>query len=94
MHFIILFGKFWPPYMVKATAAARAALPSPSTPASACWVFSYLRCSPPDCDMDYRVFNLQSVKSSSLKQTMNDMKGHNYGSSHQWSSLTSFQVSD
>ena len=30
-HFIIPFGKFWPPNLGKATSAARAALPSPTT---------------------------------------------------------------
>ena len=36
LHFIIPFGKLGPPYLGKATAAARTALPSPT---SACWVF-------------------------------------------------------
>ena len=40
IHFIIPVKKFWPPYQGKATAAARAALPSPR---SARWVFSCLR---------------------------------------------------
>ena len=40
----------------KDTAAARAALPSPT---SACWVFSCFRI-PPNCDMDYRIFNVRT----------------------------------
>ena len=47
-------GKFGPPDPGKATAAARAALPSPT---SACWVFLCFR-NPPDSDMDYRIFNV------------------------------------
>ena len=42
-----------PPYLGKAIAAARAALPSPT---SVCWVFSCFR-NPPNSDMDYRIFN-------------------------------------
>ena len=50
----IPFGKFGPPYLGKATAAARATrLPSPT---SACWVFSRFR-NPPNSGMDYRIFN-------------------------------------
>ena len=55
IHFIIPFGKFGPPYLVKATAAARRALPSP---ASACWVFLCFR-NPPNSNMDYRIFNVR-----------------------------------
>ena len=54
IHFIITFGKFGPPYLGETTAAARAALPSPT---SACWVFSCFR-NPPNSDMDYRIFNV------------------------------------
>ena len=50
IHFIIPFGKFRLPYLGKATAAARAPLPSPT---SACWVFSCFR-NPPNSVMDYR----------------------------------------
>ena len=50
---MIPFGKFGPPYMGKAIAAARTALPSPT---SACWVFPCFR-NPPNSDMDYRIFN-------------------------------------
>ena len=50
IHFIIPFGKFRPPYLCKATATARAALPSPT---SACRVFSCF-CNPSNSDMDYR----------------------------------------
>ena len=46
--------KFGPPYLSKATAAARAPLPSP---ASACWVFLCF-CNTPNSDMDYRIFNM------------------------------------
>ena len=56
-HFIIPFGKFSPPYLGKATAAARVALPSP--PTSACWVFSFFR-NPLNSDMDYRIFNVRT----------------------------------
>ena len=48
-------GKYGPPYPGKATAAARAALPSPS---SACWVFLCFR-DPSKSDMDYRIFNVR-----------------------------------
>ena len=53
LHFIIPFGTFGLPYLGKATAAARAALPSP---ASACWVFS---CFHNPLDMDYWIFNMR-----------------------------------
>ena len=56
MHFIIPFGKFGTPYPGKATAAARAALPDPT---SACWVFSCF-CNPPISDMVYRIFNMHT----------------------------------
>ena len=49
-------GKFGPPYPGKATAAARAALPSPT---NACWVFSCFR-NPPNSDLDYRFFNVRA----------------------------------
>ena len=54
IHFITPFGKFRPPYLGNATAAARPVLPSLT---SACWVFSCFR-NPPksDNDMDYRNF--------------------------------------
>ena len=55
-NFIIPFGKFGPPYPGKATAAARAALPSPT---SACWVFSCFR-NPPNSDLDCRIFNVHT----------------------------------
>ena len=51
-----LLGKFGPPYLGKATAAARAVLPSPT---SACWVFLCL-CNPRNSDMDYRIFNVRT----------------------------------
>ena len=54
IHFIIPFGKFGPPYLGKATAAARVALPSPT---SACWVFLCFR-NPLSSDMDYRILNM------------------------------------
>ena len=41
----------------KSTAAAKAALPSPT---SACWVFSCYRNPPPNSDMDYRIFNVRT----------------------------------
>ena len=56
IHFIIPFGKFRPHYLGKATAAARAALPSPT---NACWIFSCFR-NPPNFDRDYRVFNVRA----------------------------------
>ena len=55
-HFIIPFGKFGPPYLGKATAASRAALPNPT---SACWVFSRFR-NPPQSDMDCRILNVST----------------------------------
>ena len=58
MHFITPFGNFGPPYLGKATAAARgAALPSPT---SACWVFSCFRIHPPNSDMNYRIFDVRA----------------------------------
>ena len=39
------------------TAAARTALPSPT---STCWVFSCFS-NPPNSDMDYRIFNARSL---------------------------------
>ena len=51
---LIPFGKFGPPYPGKATAAAIAALPSPT---SARWVFSYYH-NPANSDMDYRISNM------------------------------------
>ena len=56
MHFIMHFGKFGPPYVGKATADARAAVPSPS---SACWAFSCFS-NPPNSDMDYMIFNVRT----------------------------------
>ena len=56
MHFITHFGKFRPPYLGKATAARRTALPSPT---SACWVFSCFR-NATNSDVDYRVFNVRT----------------------------------
>ena len=58
IHFIIPFRfvKFGPPYLGTVTAAARAALPSPT---SACWVFSCFR-NPPSSGMDYRIFNVRT----------------------------------
>ena len=53
---LIPFEKFGAPHLDKATAAARAALPSPI---SACWVFSCFR-NPPNSDMDYRIFNVRT----------------------------------
>ena len=57
IHFIIPFGKFGPPYLGKATAGARAALPSHT---SAGWVFSCF-CNPPNYDMDHRIFNVRTL---------------------------------
>ena len=54
-HLINPCKKFGPLYLGKATAAARAALPSA---AGACWVFSFFR-NPPNPDMDYRMFNVR-----------------------------------
>ena len=48
-----LFWKFKPPYLGKATTAARAALHSPTI---ACWVLSCFR-NPPKSDIHYRIFN-------------------------------------
>ena len=56
IHFTVPFGKFRPPYLGKATAAARATLPNP---AGACWVFSCFR-NPPNSDMDYRIFYMRT----------------------------------
>ena len=57
IHFFLsLSGKFGPPYLGKATTAARAVLPSPT---SACWVFTCFR-NPPHSDMDYRIFNMRT----------------------------------
>ena len=53
-NLVIPCRKCGPSYLGKATAAARAALPSPK---SACWVFWCL-CNPPNPDMDYRIFNV------------------------------------
>ena len=47
--FLIPFRKFGQRYLCKATAAARAELPSPT---NACWVFSCFH-NPPNSDMDY-----------------------------------------
>ena len=52
--FITPFGKFGPPNPVEATAAARAALPSPTR---ARWAFLCFR-NPPNSDMDYMIFNV------------------------------------
>ena len=49
-------GKCGLPYLGKATAAARAALPSPTR---ACWVFSPF-CNPPNSDMAYRIFHVHT----------------------------------
>ena len=53
---LIPCGKLGPPYLGKATAASRAALPNPT---SACWVFSCFR-HPSNSDMDYRIFNVRT----------------------------------
>ena len=55
LYTLYTFGKFGPPYPGQATAASRAALPSPT---SACWVFSCFR-NPPNSDMDHRIFNVR-----------------------------------
>ena len=47
-------GEFGPPYLDTATAAARAALPCPT---SACWVFLCVH-NPPNSDMDFRIFDV------------------------------------
>ena len=57
IHLIIPFGKFGLPYLDKDTAAARAALASPT---SACWVFSCFR-NPPNSDMNYRIVNVRTL---------------------------------
>ena len=54
---IIPCGKCWPTYLGKTTAAARAALPSPTR---ACWGRSCCRNPPPNSDMDYRIFNVRT----------------------------------
>ena len=51
------FGKLGPPYLGKLSAAARAALPSPT---STCWFFSCFRNPPANSDMDYRIFNVRT----------------------------------
>ena len=56
IHFIIPLGKFGPPYLGKATAAARAA---PHSPTNAYWVFSCFRNPPINSDIDYRIFNVR-----------------------------------
>ena len=50
------FRKFGPPYLGKATVAARAVLASPT---NACWVFSCFH-NPPNFDTDYRIFNVHT----------------------------------
>ena len=57
LHYCLSCGKFGPPYLGKATAAARTSLPSPT---SACWVFSFFY-NPPNTDMDYRIFKYAYV---------------------------------
>ena len=57
IHLIIPFGKFGPSYLGNATAAARAALPSPT---SACWVFSCFRNPSNSDDMYYMIFNVRT----------------------------------
>ena len=56
IHFIIPFWKFGPHYLGKATAAARAALPSPIC---ASWVILCFR-NPLNSDMDYKIFNVRT----------------------------------
>ena len=58
IHWIIPFRPFGPPYLTKATAAARAALPSPT---SACWVFPCFR-NAPNFDMDYYTWSFLCVR--------------------------------
>ena len=57
IHFLIPFGNFGPPYLSKATADARAALPSLKR---ACWVFSCFSNYTPNSDTDYGVFNVRA----------------------------------
>ena len=54
LYTLLSFGKFQPPYLLKATAAKRAVLPT-----STCWVFSRF-CNPPNSDMGYRIFNVRT----------------------------------
>ena len=54
--FINPFGKFGPPYLGKATAAARAAVPSHT---SAYWVVLCFR-NPSNSDIDHRIFNVRT----------------------------------
>ena len=56
MIIIIPFGKFGPPYLGKATAAARAAIPSPT---SARWCFLCVSIIH-QTDMDYMIFNVHT----------------------------------
>ena len=49
-------GKYGPPYLGKASTAARAALPSPKR---ASWVFSCFG-NPPNSDLDHKIFNVST----------------------------------
>ena len=79
LHFIP-FGKFGPPYLGKATAAARVALPSPT---SACWVFSWFR-NPPHSDMDYRIFNVRTWSSVCMHKIHTGVGHTDESAQHFW----------
>ena len=82
-HFIIPFGKFGPLDLGKATAAARAALPSPT---SACWVVLCFH-DPPNSDTELRIFNMRTW--SFLCMCIHMGVGHtNESAQHFWLSKT------
>ena len=61
------FGKFGLPYLGKATAAARAMLPSPTGACVTVWApdaqtvtHAGSFCNPPNSDMDYKIFNVRT----------------------------------
>ena len=55
---LIPFGKFWPPYLSKATAVARAALPPVLQVHAGCFRVSIIHQTLND--MDYRIFNVRT----------------------------------
>ena len=75
----IPWGKFVPPYLGKATAAARAALPSHTI---ACWVLSCFR-NPPKSYMDYMIFNVRKWSFSCVRITIQTAVGHTNSESAQ-----------
>ena len=83
IHFIIPFGKFGLPiYLGKATEAASAVLPSPT---SACWGFSCFS-NPPNSDMDYKIFNVHTWSSLWVHIYIHTRVGHidNESAQHFW----------